>query len=393
MKKKMVANAIASFILSVFLLASSISVVGTVSITSRDISLMAHLDTFMEDFENGVIPYGWLNVDHDGDGFNWEVLQSPKFPAHSGNYSAGSASYVNEVGPLTPDNWLILPGLVISSSSEISYWVAAQDQNWSEEHLEVWISTSGTTIPDFTDEVDSFTLPMGSADWSLRTVDISMYEGETIRIAFRHTDVTDQFWIKIDDIIVTDVTPAEDVLPPITSCELQGDLQNDVYIGEVLVILSAIDDSSGVNFTMYKIDNGSYERYTSPFIVSDLGLHVITFYSEDNSGNIEDPKECVFSNICPLTIELGGGFGVTATITNIGSKNFTNVNWSIIVDGTLVILGAETTGTIENIPAGESVGVKSDFVLGIGKITIRVLAECTEATSDGFLLLFFLLSL
>ncbi len=392
MREQMISKSIFVLFLAIILILSSTIVIAQqIRINSNDFRRTSR-DTFFFGFEVGDIPYGWYNVDYDGDSFSWEIMQPPEFPPHSGNYSAGSASYINEVGALTPDNWLILPGLVASITSELTYWVAAQDPEWSEEHLEVWISTSGITIENFTDEVDSYTIPYGYSNWTMRSVDLSMYDGETIRIAFRHTDVTDQFWIKIDDIMVSNITPAEDELPPLTSCVLSGDLQGEEYFGDVLVTLTAIDDCSGVNYTMISIDNGSFIAYEDPIVISDFGSHVIQFYSVDFAGNVENIKHCSFINICPLTIDLRGGlFGAVITITNIGSVNLTNINWTIFFEGGLVLIGSESSGNIDEISPGASITIKTNFVLGIGKISIKAEAGCAEVSTNGIVFLFLVL--
>jgi hypothetical protein len=175
--------------------------------------LPTSLDTFTEDFEGGIVPTKWLNIDYDADYYFWEIKSAGGgWTPHSGQYSIASASYVNDPGmPLFPDNWLVTVPLTISATSQLSYWVAAQDPDWAQEHLEVWISTTGNTVPDdFTDEIESYTLPPGSDEWNEHVLDLSTYDGETIYIAFRHCDVSDMFWIKIDDVVVTDVTFPEE---------------------------------------------------------------------------------------------------------------------------------------------------------------------------------------
>ena len=152
-----------------------------------------------EGFEGTGLPTGWLAVDNDGDAYNWDCDWT--YTPHAGLQSAASASYINYVGPLTPDNWLITPALN-TYGSDLTYWHAAQDAAYAAEHVEVWVSTTGTTVPgDFTDLVDEFTET--SSTWSQRTVDLSDYDGQTIYIAFRHCEVTDMYWEKIDDVEVT----------------------------------------------------------------------------------------------------------------------------------------------------------------------------------------------
>lgn len=80
--------------------------------------------------------------------------------------------------------------------------------------------------------------------------------------------------------------------------------------------------------------------------------------------------------------EITGGFGVSTIIKNVGDANATDVNWNITLDGGLIFLGKETTGTIANIPAGNETSIKSSLIFGIGKSTITVYAECAEGASD-----------
>jgi hypothetical protein len=67
------------------------------------------------------------------------------------------------------------------------------------------------------------------------------------------------------------------------------------------------------------------------------------------------------------------GMGVSAVIDNTGSADATDVTWSITIDAPLMILGGETTGTID-VPAGGEVTIKSGFVLGFGPAAITVTA-------------------
>ena len=179
--------------------------------TSKTVEKESHLEQTDDDvlldqgFENITIPEGWQNIDYDGDGHYWEIL-SDGFPPHTGEYSIGSASYQSNTStPLTPDNWLITPEINLTDycNGKLTYWIAAQIDEWSQEHIEVWVSKTDTEITSFTDQIDVYTLPAGSDDYIKRIVDLSEYSGEIIYLAFRHCDVTDMFWIKLDDIEIT----------------------------------------------------------------------------------------------------------------------------------------------------------------------------------------------
>ena len=161
-----------------------------------------------------------------------------------------------------------------------------------------------------------------------------------------------------------------------------------MYTSEVTVTLTAVDTQSGVNYTMYKLDDGDYIVYTAPFIVSDEGAHELLFYSVDNAGNTETEKSKTFTIQYPVAVEIAvsGGLGLSATITNVGTEDLTDLDWSFNLDGSLIFIGKTKSGTIPSLPAGESVTVK-DFVIGLGKTNIAVTAGTVEVTTQGTVLL------
>jgi hypothetical protein len=170
-------------------------------------------EDFIEDFESGTLPTGWVTYDVDGDNYNWEntAVNYSVFEAHTGLYCMTSASYINNVGALTPNNWLVTPAIAVTANSELSFWVSAQDPAWSQEQYYVKVSTTGNAVADFTNTVHSAISP---AAWAEVIVDLSAFAGQTIYIAFQHANVTDMFFIKIDDVTVSNtVTKAAYTAP------------------------------------------------------------------------------------------------------------------------------------------------------------------------------------
>jgi hypothetical protein len=77
-----------------------------------------------------------------------------------------------------------------------------------EDKTSVAATASATTPPavsmdpaDFT-EIFKETLPANDGSWHSREIDLSAYAGEKIFIAFRHYDVSDIFYIKLDNVSV-----------------------------------------------------------------------------------------------------------------------------------------------------------------------------------------------
>ena len=165
-------------------------------------------------------------------------------------------------------------------------------------------------------------------------------------------------------------------------------MDGDVYTSDVTVTLTATDDSSGVNATMYKVDGGTWTRYIAPFVVFGNGEHTITFYSNDVAGNTETEQSATFTIQYAMEITISGGLGVSATFENTGTTALSNVSWTISLDGTLVFFGKTKSGVIETIAPGESVTVR-DVVIGIGKTGILVSGGTATENATGTVILFF----
>jgi hypothetical protein len=153
------------------------------------------------DFEC-LFPEDWTRIDNDNDGWNWTLL-SGSVP-HSGNFCIGSASWRGTA--LTPDNYLITPPLSLSGNEELHYWVSTLSSSFPEEHYYVKLSTTGTNSDDFTAILFEETLTESNTIYQERVIDLSTYEGDSIYIAWIHTEVTNMFWMTIDDISIVNTT-------------------------------------------------------------------------------------------------------------------------------------------------------------------------------------------
>lgn len=150
----------------------------------------------------------WTMIDADDDGFGWDAeVFSGSSSAHTGTGCISSASYINSVGAINPDNWLISPQIYLPQDNgfELSWYVAGVDQTYYAEHYGVYISTTGTDTSDFTllQEYDITTV-----NWVMKSINLDSYAGQHVYIAFRHFDVTDQYWMKIDDVTITMQQPS-----------------------------------------------------------------------------------------------------------------------------------------------------------------------------------------
>jgi hypothetical protein len=109
-----------------------------------------------------------------------------------------------------------------------------------------------------------------------------------------------------------------DGTPPSTTHAVQGSLTPWGYEGTAVIQLTAVDVTSGIARTHYRIDGGEWKTGDT-VLVSEMGLHEVEYYSVDLAGNEEQKKlvrvEIYVPEALPaylwaaLAIVLGGGIG------------------------------------------------------------------------------------
>ena len=159
---------------------------------------MPEILNLMWDFEDTNQLEGWMVLDNDGDNFCWEWANA-RYQTHSGNGVMISASYDSDnQAALTPDNWLISPE--IPMGGQASFWYAGQDTEYFQEVFGVYLYVGDnlTNLSDFVQIGEDVT---ATGEFQQYTIDLSAYEGVG-RIAIRHYNITDMFYLNIDDFSV-----------------------------------------------------------------------------------------------------------------------------------------------------------------------------------------------
>lgn len=165
---------------------------------------------------------GWKVIDADKDGYGWDAYAEDGITAYDGVGVMTSASYINDVGALTPDNWLISPAFKAYEQTTASWYVAAQDPGYADENYAVYVVPA-----EYTEEDLAALKPVyeGTATgaWVNVTVDISEYAGKDVRLAFRHYNTTDMYWIKLDLVQVYTFAETEPAIPDVVFGDVNGD--------------------------------------------------------------------------------------------------------------------------------------------------------------------------
>ena len=176
---------------------NNINYVETWNITSNALHAPNRAETTISwDFETEDDLDGWLVADNDGDGDYWFWNNGYGLKTHSGNGSMASASFDNDTGPLTPDNWLISPEVTLGGT--LTLWACGQDASDNAEVFGVYALAAGGDTWYLVGDIITTTGTM--TEYSF---DLSEYEGQTGQFMIRHFNCTNQFLLLIDDISIT----------------------------------------------------------------------------------------------------------------------------------------------------------------------------------------------
>ncbi len=181
-----------------------------------------------EGFESINVPPNWTVLDEDADGYGWQAYYSSLY-AHSGDYSF--ACRFNSWGN---DDWLITPLLHVGPAPDsFCFWACSHSSTYLET-FEVWLSTTGNSVGDFTNllgtEVD---IP---EDYILYSYNLDAYSGQDIYIAIRCIS-DDMLYLHVDDVD----GPEIHITHPTTG----------IVINEIMQNPNQVWDSKGEWFELY----------------------------------------------------------------------------------------------------------------------------------------------
>ena len=135
----------------------------------------------------------------------------------------------------------------MQAGEDLSWWVAAQDPAYALENYSVVLSTTGDAEGDFSTEL--FTEVLQTNEWEERTVDLADYEGMQVYIAFRHHNVTDQFWMKIDDVSYPTTVDQCDIILDVEENTIQSLNLYPNPVTDVLNINTELNENKLVRIT------------------------------------------------------------------------------------------------------------------------------------------------
>ena len=183
---------------------------------------LAYNGEFFENFDGEDPLEFWTLIDDDGDGYGWYLYDAENGGGkeHSAPNVLTSASYFSTA--LYPDNWAIMPPVLIPENGHISFWILAQDPSYPGDKVGVYIGDS-PDVSSMTKLEDYIADDRYLAD----ELDLSAYAGKVKFIAFRHYDCADFFRVNLDDVCISshvhgDFTYVADDDTIIAYCGVEG---------------------------------------------------------------------------------------------------------------------------------------------------------------------------
>jgi hypothetical protein len=182
------------------------------------------------------------------------------------------------------------------------------------------------------------------------------------------------------------------VVSPVLSEPYQPviDGPTEVEIGEEYDFTFVTTDPEDAD-VYYYIDwgDGSAEEWTGPYpsgqeiTISHIwlvrGNVSIQVKAKNTYGTESVWSEPYLITILAPVLEVGmttGGFlRASGVIKNVGNGIANNVNWTLSLNGGLILIGKESTGFIESIPIDGEVSFKSNIIIGFGETEFLVTAE------------------
>ena len=252
---------------------------------------------YTEGFEDNNTLGCWYLLDNDGDGGGWFYFGgTDSLYGHNSNYCLASASWFDGFA-LTPDNWLFMPAMQLPAGQQIhlKWWVKGMDPDYAAENYSVMISTTGGITAADVSSYSSLLTETTTGSWVQKDINLSSYAGQTVYIAFRHHNVTDMFYLVIDDVEVTatNSTPTQYTITVGSNNSAWGTVTGGgTYNSGATVTLTATANT-GYHFVEWQDGNTQNPRTIT---VMGNATYTATFEADANPGTNPVNEECVITS-------------------------------------------------------------------------------------------------
>jgi hypothetical protein len=335
------------------------------------------------------------------------------YSGHGGTdyWADGPVFYQSDVNGLTNDG---MYPFVCSHACLTNQFTESEcfGETWVRAPQKGGIAFWGATTYSYWDEDDILERSMFKAWWDDNLASIGLMTNKGLLYLYEHYSGggMSQYYFEEYNVLgdssveVARGQSSGQNTPPTTPEKPNGPTTGEIGI-EYAFTTSTTDPQN--NQIYYKVNWGdeisewlgpydSGETVSLPHTWTAVGDYSITIKAKDSEGLESSWSEASQMSIIALPrIEIGNitaSFGsVSVQIKNVGAGDATNIDWSITLDGKLVLLGKETTGTFTKIMPGFGPKAKTGFVFGVGHVDIIVTVGDLQKTASATLLGPFLL--
>jgi thiol-disulfide isomerase/thioredoxin len=185
--------------------------------------------------------------------------------------------------------------------------------------------------------------------------------------------------------------------PPATPSAPSGETSGSVGT-EYDYTASTTDPESDNVWYWFDWDDGTNSGWVGPYTSGETGeashsWSVAGTYNVKVKAKDTSDDESGWSSTLPVTITApameigiaGGLLKVSATLTNIGGTELTDVSWTISVTGGLLgMINVQSNGTIPTLAVSGEELVNTGIVFGLGSVSVTVTADAESKTATGF---------
>ncbi|MBI9033036.1 MAG: choice-of-anchor J domain-containing protein [Bacteroidales bacterium] len=312
-----------------------------ISDTITVVALYETPEAYTEDFEGGIMPEGWTVLNEDEDSKQWDVNSNNY--SHSGNYLCSVGHNYNG-----NDDWLITPlAMPIGNANTFEFFAKSGSTSYMED-FEVWVSSTGTNVEDFTVKIgDVNSVP---SSWTEYTYDVSAYNGQQIYLAIRCVSVN-ELNLNIDDVTYT---PAPDMS------------YKDLQAGTIIPADQIIEGLE-TEFTISITNNGDSEIDSFSLTLYQLENSVETILNTIDITETVAATETVTVNI-PNTFNTYGTFSVFGKVSMTGDLNPDNDQTTPIDISVEQVAVPDLTAISFTFPEFIAAGEATNFTINVQNI-------------------------
>ena len=253
----------------------------------------------------------WSMLDADGDGNDWFVTPTSFY----------SISWMNTA--LTPNNWLFSPAFFLHD--EIPYvleWTTAIDERYPHEHYGVYLSTTGGDTSEY-ELVGEYDCDVAS-NAIKKSFPLDDYMGDTIYIAFRHFNSTDQDFLCLYGVNIYSMDHLVDVYSNNSSW---GSVSGSGSYAHGSSVTVSATPNEGYSFQGWSLGTGDSVLSTDnpySFIITKDTVFTAQFINTTGIGEIENGKSKIEVHVADGHIIVEGAEGETLQVFDMIGRQMIN---------------------------------------------------------------------